>query len=93
MNHVWLNMQYEVTKTSSRFEAEASLHWYASTGYYRVNAVGFGVTVEEAKKQASLMLGQAREALHIALIEHRVPDNTETEGANGRSGKPVERTT
>jgi hypothetical protein len=97
MTNVWLNMQYEITKLPTRFEAEAVLHWYAGDGYYRVNAVGFGATVEDAKKTASLMLGQARAALHVALIgdcTHRVPAETSTEDVDiGRSGQPVERAT
>lgn len=80
-----MHMNYEITKFSDRFEAEAKLHWYASTGRYNVNAIGHGKTVEEAKKNASLMLGQARAALYVALIEsvpHRVPE-TPAERENG----------
>lgn len=68
MNDVWLNMQYEVTRLPTYIEAEAKLHWYAECGHYKIVATGKGQTVEEAKKNASLMLGQARAALHVALI-------------------------
>lgn len=92
---VWLNMDYVVTEYSDRFEAEAKLAWYSSVGRYNISCVGHGPTIDEAKKNASLMQGQARAALMVALIEpvsRRVPENT-NEGANERSGEPVERAT
>lgn len=84
MTEVWMNLEYKIQKLPQRFEAAAELHWYASNGYYKIDAVGFGDTEEEAKKTASLMLGQARAALHVALIDsvpHRVPEATENAGA------------
>jgi hypothetical protein len=74
-------MNYEVTKLKDRFEAEAVLHWYADCGYYRVSCVGHAPTIDGAKKNASLMLGQARAALTVALIEtvpNRVPETKES---------------
>lgn len=91
-----MKMDYEVTKLAGgRIEAAAELHWYAEAGSYKIRATGLGKTEEEAKKAASLMLGQARAALHVAMIEgvpNRVPE-TQSEGAHERSGQSVERTT
>lgn len=68
MTEVWMNMDYKITKLRDFIEAEAKLKWYASSGYYKIEVIGIGKTEEEAKKTASLMLGQARAALHVAMI-------------------------
>lgn len=73
-----MKLDYKITKPKGgeRVIADAELHWYAADGHYKIEASGYGVTEEAAKKQASLMLGQARAALHVAMIDsnHRVPE-------------------
>lgn len=89
MTEIWMNLQYQIEKVKDRIEAAAELHWYAGNGYYKIDAVGFGQTEEEAKKVAGLMLGQARAALHVALIDSsRCVPETPTENAHERSNRP-----
>lgn len=66
---------YQIHTTPQRVEAAAEMHWYAQGGYYRIDAVGFGQTEQEAKASAESMLGQARAALNVAMISvpNRVP--------------------
>lgn len=69
-------MEFKFHETEERVEASTELHWYAQNGYYKINVAGFGVTEAEAIKSASLLLGQARAALHVATL-NRVPETTE----------------
>ena len=83
-----MSMTYAVTKIPGRrYEAATELHWYAHSGSYKIDVVGFGFTEADAIKSASLMLGQARAALHVAMIDivpNRVPE-TPTENADERT--------
>ena len=78
-----MTVSYQITKLPGCIEAAATLQWYATAGSYRISVIGTGKTEDEARTTASLMLGQARAALHVAMIEgvHRVPEATETTGA------------
>lgn len=80
-----MSLAYTINKIPGRrYEALAELHWYAHSGSYKINVVGFGFTADDAIKSADLLAGQARAALHVATIEcvHRVHE-TPTENANG----------
>lgn len=70
-----------------RIEAVAHMHFYGRNGYWRIEAVGFADTKEEAGAAAKLLLGQASAAIRVSLIDqsaNRVP-SAPTENANERT--------
>lgn len=58
-------------RVTARGEHEAiiELRWYAVAGSYLVEAVGLGTSLEDAEKNARLLLGQARAELSKATTE------------------------
>lgn len=79
--------------TGQKIEATAHMHHYARNGYWRVEAVGFADTKDEAGAAAKLLLGQASAAIRVAVSTsvHRVPETNTKENAHERTGHRPQR--
>lgn len=69
----------EVSAASHSVEATAHMRHYAKGGYWRLEAIGFGQSREEAGAAAKLLLGQASAAIRVAVdVPRRVQEITES---------------
>lgn len=70
-----VNIDYQVHRIGSRYEATADLKWYGDRGFYTIKIFGMGRTRERALETAEGMAGLARVALQLATVSHETLPN------------------